>query len=57
MKSCPGCGATHPPMPLKAVLEEFVEDIEAVGLDQLREEWPDLEVTYIHAKEALKNME
>lgn len=44
---------------LAAVLREFMSDIEAVGVEELRDEngswyWPDLAVTYRHAKAALK---
>ncbi len=36
-----------------AVLREFTEDIEAVGIEQTAKEWPDLLVTYRKAKKAL----
>jgi len=35
------------------VLTEFVTDVEAVGLDTLQCDWPDLAVTYAHAKAIL----
>ena len=38
--------------PLK-VLAEFVADIEAVGADTVRQDWPDLIVTYEKARAAL----
>lgn len=40
-------------MTVEDVLREFMSDIEDVGLDHTREEWPDLLVTYKHAREAL----
>jgi len=36
-------------------LKEFVADVEAVGVDSVQEDWPDLVVTYEHAKNALKD--
>ena len=35
------------------ILQEFVTDVEAVGLDTLRCDWPDLAVTYAKAKAIL----
>ncbi len=35
------------------VLREFVADIEAVGVKQTAEDWPDLVITYRKAKKAL----
>lgn len=35
------------------VLKEFCEDIEAVGLEHVRQDWPDLVLTYRNAKAAL----
>lgn len=35
------------------VLKEFCEDIEAVGLEYVRKEWPDLVLTYRNAQAAL----
>ena len=36
------------------VLQEFVDDIEAVGPKNVREDWPDLYVTYQKAKRLLE---
>jgi len=36
-------------------LREFIADIDAVGLSHVQEEWPDLVVTYEHAKTALSS--
>lgn len=32
--------------PVRAVLQEFVEDVEAVGVQHIQENWPDLYVSY-----------
>lgn len=37
------------------VLREFVADIEAVGVDHVQEEWPDLLPTYLSAKRVLES--
>ena len=42
------------PAALIAALREFVQDVEAVGLDYTAEDWPDIAVTYAHAKTALE---
>ena len=42
---------------LLEVVREFVSDIEQVGLDQTQEDWPDLVVTYEHAKNALRKVD
>lgn len=42
------------------IVVEFVTDLEAAyrdDMDALKEEWPDLHVTYIHAKEYLADWE
>ncbi|MDR4483849.1 MAG: hypothetical protein R3B95_11660 [Nitrospirales bacterium] len=36
--------------------KEFVEDIDALGLEAVREDWPDLEKTYHHTRDTLKKM-
>jgi ferredoxin len=35
-------------------LLEFVQDIEAVGIEEVRKSWPDLYPTYLRAKAVLK---
>jgi hypothetical protein len=35
------------------VLHEFTRDIEAAGIDTVADDWPDLLMTYKHAKECL----
>lgn len=37
-------------MTTEGVLREFMRDIEAVGIRHVREEWPDLAITYRHAR-------
>ena len=37
----------------KSVVEEFVRDVEAVTVEQVEEDWPDLAATYRKAKELL----
>lgn len=39
---------------MASVLREFMCDVEAAGIEELRESWPDLLVTYEMAKVALK---
>lgn len=36
------------------VLREFVRDVEAVGIESVEDEWPDILVTYRKAKRVLK---
>ena len=38
----------------EAVLREFVKDFDAVGLEHVRDDWPDLVTTYWHAREHLE---
>ena len=38
---------------LKAALEEFVQDIASVPRDHVKEDWPDLLITYDKARAAL----
>ena len=42
---------------MASVLREFMCDIEAAGLDEVREDWPDLLITYEMAKHVLKSSE
>jgi len=37
----------------RKALREFCNDIEAAGIENLRSDWPDLLVTYEHAKHAM----
>ena len=39
----------------EAVLKEFIDDVDAVGLDYVAEDWPDIAITYAHAKTALES--
>ena len=43
----------RPTSDMKAVLLEFIKDVEAVGRKQTAQDWPDIVVTYAHAIEAL----
>ena len=36
------------------ILREFMEDVEAVGIESVREDWPDLAITYRHARKYFK---
>lgn len=38
----------------EAVIREFVKDFDAVGLEHVREDWPDLVDTYWHARRYLE---
>lgn len=38
---------------LVAAAEEFIQDIESVGLDYVEEDWPDLVYTYNNMRNAL----
>lgn len=38
---------------LTKVCEELVTDVEDLGVEYVREEWPDMAITYDHAKQAL----
>jgi len=42
---------------LTVVLQEFIGDIEAVGETEAKENWPDLYVTFQHAKALLRGGE
>ena len=37
-----------------AILREFVQDVDAVGIRNMKEDWPDLLVTYTKAKKLLR---
>ena len=37
------------------VLKEFIDDVDAVGLAYVAEDWPDIAITYAHAKTALES--
>lgn len=39
------------------ILREFVDDVEAVGIHQIENEWPDIAETYKHAKKFLGDIE
>ena len=38
----------------RQVLKEFIEDVDRVGIDHVRLDWPDLLATHAHAKNALR---
>ncbi len=45
--------ASPPDGALATALAEFIRDIEAVGVETVREDWPDLVVTYEKARRAV----
>jgi len=42
------------PEELLSIVREFMADVDAVGVDYVKEEWPDLHVTYMRAADLLK---
>jgi hypothetical protein len=42
---------------LLAVAQEFIADVEAVGIEQVAHEWPDLAVTYRKARDLIAELD